>query len=245
MDKFINILFPVYNEELRLEKGIRTTIEYMEKLSSGDYYLTIVDNASTDETANIASKLCESYPQVSYIRLEEKGVGAAFRKGIACNTAPIVGYMDVDLSTDINHLEEVISTFRNDAGVGMINGSRWAKKSDTHGRKWYRQLSSTGLTILLKLTLKMRATDAICGFKFFRKGVAEQLVAQAGSDENGWFYIIELLLRAERNDIKIVELPVRWNDDHNSKVEFFKVIQNYCSQIIILRKKFRQEKRNG
>jgi glycosyltransferase involved in cell wall biosynthesis len=51
---FINILFPVYNEKLRLEKGIRQTISYMETNYQNEYVLTIVDNASTDETQEIA-----------------------------------------------------------------------------------------------------------------------------------------------------------------------------------------------
>lgn len=238
----INILLPVYNERLRLESGIIKTISFMESIMGDEYILTIIDNASNDGTGSIAQKLVEWYPQVNYIRLESKGVGIAFRAGIRQNTAPIVGYMDIDLSTDIRHLQEVITLFEQDPELEMVNGSRMNKASDTRGRKWYRSLTSRGLTCLLKFSLNMKASDSICGFKFFRKNTAERLVAEAGDSDNGWFYIIELLLRAERNGCKIHELPVHWEDDHHSTVHVVKQIIEYCTQIIRLRKAFRTEK---
>ena len=127
--------------------------------------------------------------------------------------------------------------------VDMVNGSRWNRNSDTRGRKWYRSITSNGLTVLLKIILGLKATDSICGFKFFRKESAERLIHEAGEDENGWFYIIELLLRAERNNMKIVELPVHWEDDYNTTVKVFALIKNYCIQSIRLRKKFINESR--
>ncbi len=242
---YLNIILPVYNEHLRLEAGVRGTVNYFNSIQEKDYELTIVDNASTDDTQTIARRLSEEYPNVQYIRLNEKGVGVAFRAGIKANSAPIVGYMDIDLSTDVKHLSEMLELFRTRAEIDMVNASRWNKQSDTTGRKWYRNITSFGLTMLLKLGLKMRATDAICGFKFFRKETVETLIAQTSDVEDGWFYIIELLLRAERNNIAIYELPVRWKDDYNSTVQVGKVISNYCTQIIRLRKTFRLERRNA
>lgn len=237
---FLNILLPVYNEERRITKGVEGTIEFMESIGFDDYMITIEDNASKDRTEEIAHELCAKYPQLHYDRLEIKGVGAAFRNGVAGNTCDVVGYMDIDLSTDVKHLKQVIDIFSQNEDVVMVNGSRWSKSSDTTGRKWYRNLSSYGLTFLLKLFLHMKASDSICGFKFFRKDFVEELIKESG-DEAGWFYIIELLLRGERTGKKIVELPVRWQDDHDSKVDYLKVIKNYLSNIRRLRKQFRKE----
>ena len=55
-----------------------------------------------------------------------------------------------------------------------INGSRFAKESDTRGRKWYRKITSMGLVFLLKVIFHMKATDAVCGFTFLRKETAER-----------------------------------------------------------------------
>jgi len=237
---FLNILLPVYNEERRITKGVEGTVAFLKEIGFDDYRITIEDNASKDRTEEIARELCERYPQVNYERLDKKGVGVAFRNGVKSNPCDIVGYMDIDLSTDIRHLEQVINIFKNEPDTLMVNGSRFSKTSDTTGRKWYRNLSSYGLTFLLKLRLHMKASDSICGFKFFRKDFVEKLIAESG-DEAGWFFIIELLLRAERKGSVVRELPVRWQDDYDSKVDYIKVISNYLKNISRLRKQFRKE----
>ena len=71
-DRYLNILFPVYNEKLRLEKGITKTISYMDHLMREDYQITIIDNASSDETPEIAKKLCLEFSQVRYQRIHKK-----------------------------------------------------------------------------------------------------------------------------------------------------------------------------
>ena len=239
----INLLFPVLNERLRLQSGIERTMSYLKENVDIPYQVTILDNGSTDETPEIAKALEEKYAEVTYIRLEERGVGIAFRNGILRNTCTVVGYMDIDLSTDVRHLQDVLVAFEDDQ-VFMVNGSRWTKESDANGRKWYRNITSNGLTWLLRISLKMQASDAICGFKFFRKEFVEQLIDQADASENGWFYIIELLLRAERSGQKVYELPVHWEDDSsNSKVEVIPLIRNYCQQIARLRSSFKDEMR--
>lgn len=227
---YINIIFPVLNERLRLEKGIRSTIEYLEKIQFTDYKITVVDNGSEDETPQIAAALCQEFPQMTYERINVRGVGAAFRRGVELNDCEIVGYMDIDLSTNIKHLGEAIELFKKDAALQYINGSRFAKESDTKGRKWYRKITSKGLLILLKLFLNMKCTDAICGFTFMRKAVAEELVA-GSSQDNGWFYMIEILLRAEKRGINILDYPVEWQEDYNTTVKIFKTICNYIVQI--------------
>lgn len=240
----LNILLPVFNEEKRLERGVHETVAYFDSIGFDDYLLTIVDNASTDQTQTIAEELSKEFPQVQYLRIEEKGVGAAFRKGVKANDAPIVGYMDIDLSTDIKHLRDMLNIFEQNEEVGMVNGSRWAGASDASGRKWYRNITSNGLTWLLKAVLSMQASDAICGFKFFRKDLVEDLIRQADDTENGWFYIIELLIRAEQSGAVVYELPVHWEDDsENSKVEVIPLVKNYCQQIARLRSNFKNEKR--
>lgn len=237
---FLNIILPVYNEERRICRGVENTIRYLRSINYSDYIITIVDNASYDSTKKLAEELCLKYETVNYMRLEEKGVGIAFKRGVEKNTCDVVGYMDIDLSTDISHLGDVIKIMSNDKGVMMVNASRWSKKSDTSGRKFYRNISSYGLSAILKIALKMKASDSICGFKFFRRQFVEELISES-SNEYGWFYIIELLLRAERKNVKIFELPVKWQDDYDSKVSYFKVIKNYLMNIRRLRKTFRRE----
>lgn len=236
----INILFPVLNERLRLKSGIDRTMDYLKKNVSIPYQLTILDNGSEDETPEIGKQLAETYPEVSYVRVGERGVGVAFRKGIELNECALVGYMDIDLSTDIKYLGKTIELFEQRPELEYVNGSRFSKESDTRGRKWYRKITSMGLVFLLKTIFHMKATDAVCGFTFLRKEAAERLVAASGND-NGWFYTIEFLLRAERMGIVIYDMPVEWQEDYNTTVKIWKTIKNYLMQIYRLKKTFKEE----
>lgn len=238
----LSIIFPVLNERLRIESGITRTVEYLESLPFEAYEIIIVDNGSEDETPLLARGLCEKYPRVRYERIEIRGVGAAFRRGVALSRGDIVGYMDIDLSTNLKHLGEVIQIFRTDDGYGRpgveyVNGSRFARQSDTRGRKWYRKITSRGLLILLKVFLRMRSTDAICGFTFVRRKTALSLIKKSSQD-NGWFYMIEFLLRAEKSGVKVLDYPVEWQEDYNTTVKVFKTICNYLVQIWRLYQEF-------
>lgn len=240
----INLLFPVLNERLRLENGIERSMAYLKENVTIPYSLTILDNGSDDETPEIGMRLAKKYPEVSYVRVGERGVGVAFRKGIELNESEIVGYMDIDLSTDLKYLGKTIELFQKRPELQYVNGSRFSKESDTRGRKWYRKITSMGLVFLLKTVFHMKATDAVCGFTFLRKEAAEQLVRESSND-NGWFYTIEFLLRAERDGMVIYDMPVEWQEDYNTTVKIWKTIKNYLVQIHRLRKTFKQEEKAG
>ena len=238
----INILFPVLNEHLRLEKGIRKAAEYMRAEIDIPYKLTILDNGSDDDTPEIGKRLAEEFPEVEFVRIEERGVGIAFKTGVERSSADIVGYMDIDLSTDIENLKKTIELFETDPELQYVNASRFHPDSDTRGRKWYRKITSAGLLVLLKACFGMKATDAICGFTFVRRETALQLVQEC-SDDKGWFYMIEFLLRAERDGIRILDLPVKWTEDYDTTVNVWKTIKNYLKNIWKLKKAFRMEDR--
>lgn len=233
----LTIIFPVLNERLRLASGIERTVEYLQKIDYEDYEIIIVDNGSEDETPEIAGGLCRKYDRVHYERISVRGVGAAFRRGVEVSHGEIVGYMDIDLSTNIRHLGEAIHIFSTKPEIAYINGSRFAKESDTRGRKWYRRITSQGLLILLRLFLRMKSTDAICGFTFVRRDTALSLVDGCSGD-NGWFYMIEFLLRAEKRGVNILDYPVEWQEDYNTTVKVFKTVCNYLVQIARLFREF-------
>lgn len=238
--KSINLLFPVLNERLRLRNGIEKSMEYLRKNMTVSYSLTILDNGSEDETPEIGRELAEKYPEVTYVRVGERGVGVAFREGIQQNESDIVGYMDIDLSTDLKYLGRTVEMFQADSGLQYVNGSRFHKESDTRGRKWYRRITSMGLVFLLKAIFHMKATDALCGFTFLRKEEAKRLVKECSND-NGWFYTVEFLIRAERDGMNICDMPVEWQEDYNTTVKVWKTIKNYVVQIYRLHRTFKEE----
>lgn len=229
----INIVLPVLNEELRIRKGLDKLLEFLNDNSDIKSEITIVDNGSYDATHDIIKEYENKYEQISSIRIEERGVGIAFKTAVENNYCDIIGYMDIDMSTDLSALRKTYSIFESDTEVDIVNASRYNKKSELIGRKWYRNIVSYVFLLILKGVFKMKSTDAICGFKFFKANCIERLLAES-EEEPGWFLLIEVLLRAERENYNICELPVKWTYDTNTKVNIVKVTRNYLSQIFRL-----------
>ncbi len=233
-----NIIFPVLNEELRLERGIEGIERFLLENNKNNFYITIVDNGSTDKTWELCNNLKKIYSNIETIHIETKGVGAAVREGVKNNICDIVGYMDIDLSTELNAILKMEAEFEKDKELDIVNASRYNKNSILIGRTKIRNSISYILVALLKIVFKMKATDAICGFKFYRKSVIEELLAESSS-EAGWFLMIEVLLRAERKKLKIFELPVTWIFEEHTKVKILKVTWNYLVHIIQLKRKLK------
>lgn len=238
----INIIIPVLNEEKRLEKGVITAVNFLNEKMKNQYMITIIDNGSTDKTEEIATRLKKNYDQVEYIRLNKKGVGVALREGVKNNNCEIIGYMDVDLSTDIEHLLDVYKMFKTNSKVCIINGSRNSVGSHVTGRRKLRKFTSYTLSFIIRNVLRVSLQDYMCGFKFFRNDEVKKLIEVCG-DNDGWFYCAELLIKAEWMNEEIIEIPVRWQDDReNSKVES-KIIKISCGYLKEIFKMISQRKK--
>lgn len=236
-ENIVNIVLPVYNEEKRISKGLDDLLAYLHSIYFDSFIITIADNASSDRTGIIAKNYCEQYEKVHYFKLQEKGLGIAFKEACKNNSCHIIGYMDIDMSTDLNAFDKMIEIFNSDSTVEIVNASRYNKNSILIGRTKLRDFISYLFVWILKLFFNMKATDAICGFKFFKSDIVNELLSDSGR-ERGWFLIIEMLLRAEREGRKIVEIPVKWTYDENSKVDIKKTTLNYLVNIFKLKGRF-------
>lgn len=232
-DLSIDITIPVINEEKRLENGIFKTIEFLKKSSIRRYRITIADNGSADSTEQIAKSLEKTYPCIRYIKVDKRGVGLALKKSWSDTNCDIIGYMDVDLATDINHLIDVYTAMQRD-DVDIVNASRLLPESKVFNRAVVREFTSRGLNFILRLMLNIKFTDGMCGFKFIKKASYDKLAA-FGLNNNDWFFCTELLIKAEWLGLNIYEIPVRWRDDGDSRVKFFDTTYKYMNEIIRLK----------
>jgi glycosyltransferase involved in cell wall biosynthesis len=218
----IDITIPVFNEELDLEKSILTLKKFLDK-HLNDYYwvITIADNASTDKTLDIAKKLAHKYSQVKYVHLNQKGRGRAVKTVWQHSSADYLAYMDVDLSSDLNHLPNIINALAR--GYDIAIGSRNKKESRVYGRSLLRTITSKGYMILIKIFFWVNFSDAQCGFKAVTKEVVKKLIPMI--QDNGWFFDSELLIVGEKNGYRIYDEPVTWIDNPGSTVRVLKTAQ--------------------
>jgi hypothetical protein len=86
-------------------------------------------------------------------------------------------------------------------------------------RRLKREILSRGFNLLIRLLFRTRFTDAQCGFKALRREAAQLLLPHVAN--NGWFFDAELLILAEKNDLRIFEAPVEWMEDLDSRVHLW------------------------
>ncbi len=211
----LDVVVPVYNEEGDLANSVHRLHHFLEENFPFTARITIADNASTDETPRIAARLADELTDVRMVRLEQKGRGRALQAVWSTSDAPVLAYMDVDLSTDLAALAPLIAPLvsgHSDLAIGsrLARGSRVVR-----GAK--REVISRCYNFLLKSTLAAGFSDAQCGFKAIRADVAAQLLPHVA--DTGWFFDTELLVLAQRSGLRIHEVPVDWVDDPDSRVD--------------------------
>ena len=162
----------------------------------------------------MAHQLAATMRGVAAMHLPRKGRGYALRAAWSTSAAPVVAYMDVDLSTSLPALLPLVAPLLSGHRDVSI-GSRLAPGAHVvRGPK--RELISRSYNLLLKLTLQGRFSDAQCGFKALRRDAAVKLLPLV--EDNEWFFDTELLVTAERLGLRIGEVPVDWVDDPDSRV---------------------------
>ena len=226
--KKLEITIPVLNEEKTIKLKIKEMINFVENnISNVNVKFIIADNGS-----RYSLELVDKFENLEYIKLPEKGVGLALRTSWLKSSADYVGYMDLDIATDLEALKIVTSEMEKNTKI--INGSRLLKDSIVINRTLLRELSSRVFNMILKLVLKVKFTDGMCGFKFLDRKIAQELI-ETGIDTKGWFFSTEIMVKGSWKNIEIKEIPVKWTDDRNSKVKIFSLSLNYLKSIFKLK----------
>ena len=211
----VEIVVPVFNEAAQLADRVTALRRFLDVSFPFRALVTVVDNASTDDTYVVASQLAATVPGVAVMHLPRKGRGYALREAWSVSRAPVVAYMDVDLSTSLDALLPLVAPLLSGQRDVMV-GSRLARGAEVvRGPK--RELISRCYNVILKLTLRGRFSDAQCGFKALRRDAAERLLPFV--EDNAWFFDTELLVTAERLGLRVGEVPVHWVDDPDSRVD--------------------------
>ncbi len=211
----VEIVVPVYNEARTVEANVQTLRRYLDARVPFPVLVTVVDNGSADDTWEAASRLAAQVPGVQAMRLVEKGRGRALKAAWLTSDAPVLAYMDVDLSTDLDAILPLVAPLisgHSDLAIGtrlapgalVVRGAR-------------REAISRAYNLLVRTLTRNRFSDAQCGFKAIRVDAARLLLPHVRDDE--WFFDTELLVLAERNGLRIHEVPVAWEDDRDSRVD--------------------------
>ena len=241
-----DVTIPVLNEAETLDRQIRILHAFLSRHfpKKGQWSIVIADNGSTDDTRHISELLCNEFSELRLVRVPEKGVGLALKTSWTQSEADIVGYMDLDLATDLQHFIQAYHALATE-GFDVVYGTRLHRKARVFGRTLKREITSRVFNLLLRGYLGTRFSDGMCGFKWLRRELVQPLL-EGGAVSNGWFFSTELLAVAEWKGLKMCELPVKWTDDTTgSKVDIPRLAKQYIRAMRVLKQKAKLQRAKG
>jgi putative flippase GtrA len=229
--RVLDVVVPVHNEEVALERSLRRLHAYLAASFPYSFRITVAENASSDATVAVARRVAAELPGIEVVVSPGAGRGRALRTAWLASDAQVLAYMDVDLSTDLAALLPLVASLI--AGHSdMAIGSRLSRSARVvRGAK--REIISRCYNIVLRGTGTTSASDAQCGFKAIRADVAASLLPLV--EDDGWFFDTELLWLARRVGLRVHEVPVDWVDDPDSRVNIPATVRADLAGIVRLR----------
>jgi glycosyltransferase involved in cell wall biosynthesis len=214
----LSIVVPAYNEAARLGLTLPKIIEYL-NVAAAKSELIVVDDGSDDDTAAVAEQTLAQSGGVETRLLRYKtnrGKGYAVRLGLLSASANIVLFSDADLSTPITEAAKLVDPIRG-GDCDLTFGSRALNRRliGVH-QPWRREQGGRVFNLIVRLATGLPFWDTQCGFKAFRMSVCRPLIEAAHIDRFG--FDVELIYLAQLAQLRLREVPVRWDHDPASKV---------------------------
>jgi dolichyl-phosphate beta-glucosyltransferase len=207
----LSLVIPAYNEGTRLVSGLQ---QLMAGISPDDTEILVVDDGSTDDTAEVARCELTSWPQSSVVSLGRNcGKGAAVKAGVIRARGDVIAYIDADMAADPRDLAALVRAL-DDCHVAV--GSRAHGDSVVDKRGARRAIMNRTFGMLVASMTQLPYMDTQCGFKAFKSSIAKILFH--GSRVERFAFDVEVLDLATRLGLRTKEVPVRWADIAGSHV---------------------------
>lgn len=195
----LSVFFPAFNEEENIEKTVKKTLEVMKNLQLKKYEIIVVNDGSSDKTADRVAEIASKDNHVRLVNHDKnRGYGGALKTGFEEAKYDWVAFADSDGQFDFNEIKQFLDkTDRTDLILGFrIN------RADSYIRK----VTTFGWKIIARLLMGLNVKDYSCGFKLIKKEVYKAVLPLKGEEK---VTQIEMLVKAKRLGFRFIEVGVR------------------------------------
>lgn len=218
----VTIVIPVYNEEAILRASV---VELIDRLSNlpFSYELVLAENGSRDATVAIAQELADRYPQLSHFSVGRPGegnYGKALRQGILQAKGEYVFCDEIDLC-DTDFYQRALALLESGQAEFVVGSKAVSGASDE--RPLVRRAGTLVINGMLRVALDFKGTDTH-GLKAFRRSVVAPIAERCIVDKD--LFASELVIRAERQGVRTVEIPIRVLEKREPSIHLFRRVPN-------------------
>jgi len=226
----LSVVVPAYNEEGRLEPGLRRAVEYLRGRGLS-FELLVVDDGSRDGTSAVAAAFAAEGVRV--IRHESnRGKGAAVRTGVVASRGARVLISDADFSTPIEEVEKLEARLGD--GTPLVIGSRGMDSSQVRQHQpFYREMMGRTFNLIIRLIGVRGIRDTQCGFKLVAGDAGRSLFSALTLD--GFAWDVEMIWLARRRGYGIAEVGVVWVNSPDSRVDPIRSSLSMLRDVVLMR----------
>lgn len=212
---YLSVIIPVYNEERRLGKTLQAMLAFLKKQPYASEII-VSDDGSRDQTLAIARKELEDYPHQILEVDKNYGKGHAVKQGMLAGRGQFLLFSDADMSTPIDEVTRFLTKMVQ-GKYDCVIGSRGmaASQIEIH-QNVFREFIGRVFNRIARLLSFKQIADSQCGFKCFSRTAAKELFSL--QKINGFSFDAEILYLAQKKGYYLLEEPVIWRDDKNSRV---------------------------
>lgn len=210
---YLSIVIPIFNEEKRLPKTLEQVFNYLYSQSYPSEVI-LVENGSTDRSFEIAQAHLAIYPQLVVLREQRRGKGLAVRRGMLAAKGTYRFMCDADFSMPATEIPRFLPPALD--GYDIAIASREAEGAERFNEPYYRHFVGRIYNWLIRKIALPGLHDTQCGFKCFQYEIAEELFRS--QTISGWSFDVEVLFIARRKNYRIVEVPIHWYFNPDSKI---------------------------
>jgi len=217
--QLLSLIIPAYNEVGSIRRTLSEAIEYFDSRRMAFEIIVCADgnDGTREATREFATSSGRQHEIKVLGSVERRGKGRGIREGVRDAHGDLIGFVDADNKTPITELDKMLPFL--EAGHEVVIGSRGLRDSRIERRQpLYRRLGSKGFGLLMHACVGLDdVIDTQCGFKFFQGMIAKELFQRQQID--GYMFDVEVLFVARQLGHRITQVPVRWRDDGDSRLQ--------------------------
>lgn len=231
---YLSIIIPAHNEEYRLPATISNISTFL-KTQPFDSEILLVDNASSDNTYNLAMGMQKQIDNLIVLQEPIKGKGQAVKRGMLATKGAYRMVCDADLTNPETMIPQLMQPLM--TGCDIAIGSREAMGAKRYNEPLYRHLAGRIFNFLVRCLILPNLHDTQCGFKCFNGEIVESLFTR--QTMTGWAFDVELLVIARQFGYSICEVPIYWYYEPHSHIKLFGDAINMFKDVLKIRANFR------